>query len=565
LPVLRNMKVARMLFLGLFVLLPCLAAGEWKGISIDRMPNRTATGLVSSISLVPTNSSEQSFLGYDSGPAIYFPQSAVSGSLWAVRFSPLQSCSVTAFSVFSAGGGGSVRVHVFKSEGGLPSQDLISPFAAELGGDLTQQVIYLPTPVDAGDGEFHVAFELVAGGAPYITGDDDGGSGHSSYAPPGGGWSEMNGSDFTVRAFVRYYGRDEIPPQLTHAPPDAAFADDGLVLGAKLFDFSGISEAILHYAVNGGAWNSIPMVGQGEMFEARLPKLTAGSTVRYYLETQDGATAPNSTLAPAQGAAAPFELPVYPGRQIKYDDGSAEDFFVADYHFDDNRFAIRLTPGVYPAQIQTLRAFVNDTARFYFSVWSDSGGLPGRLLSGPWKAGLEETGTGWVHFELPSGERPVIEKGDFFLVVQWTASSPGQPGIGADGALPDGRSFFYTGAGGWKNWVFNDWMLRASYAVSKAEENRPLPFSLEQNFPNPFNPSTEIRFRLGQPAAVELAVHNVLGQKIRTLVLGNIPGGEHSVVWDGRDEGGRTLSSGVYFYRLRWENRVLTRRMVLIK
>jgi hypothetical protein len=288
--------------------------------------------------------------------------------------------------------------------------------------------------------------------------------------------------------------------------------------------------------------------------------------VRYFIEVRDGASAPNLAFSPPDGLQAPYELPVYAGRQIKYDDGTAEDFFVADYRFDDNRFAVRLTPEVYPAQLRSLRAYVNDTARFYFSVWSDSGGLPGRLLSGPWQAGLEETGTGWVNFELPAANRPVVEKGDFFLVVQWSASSPAQPGVGADGALPDGRSFFYTGSGGWKSWIYDDWMLRASYvAVKTAAENRPVKFSLEQNVPNPFNPSTEIRFRLEQPLIAELAVYNVLGQKIKILVAGNLAEGEHATIWDGRDERGQTLSSGVYFYRLRTENWILTRRMVLIK
>ncbi len=561
------MKFGYMFFLGIsvpFIILPGLVIGGWQKVALDKVSNRAAASPGSSIPLPPVNSSEQNFLGYDSGPSIFFPQSAVTGSMWAVRFSPLQSCSLAAFSVFSAGGGGRVRIHIFSDEYGLPSQDLTAPFEAELGGDLTNQAIYLPSPVDAGDGEFHVAFELLAGGAPYITGDDDGGSGHSSYAPPGGVWSEMNITDFTARAVVRYYGPDQIPPELAHTSPDAAFADEGLEISARLSDFSGISEAAVNYSVNGGVWNTVPMVGMGETFAARL-SAAAGSTLRYFIEAKDGASSPNVARTPAEGKDTPYELPVYAGRQIKYDDGTAEDFFVADYQFDDNRFAVRLTPGAYPAELHSLRAYVNDTAVFSFSLYSDSGGLPGCLLSGPWKAGLGGKEKGWVDFELPPGSRPVVEKGDFFLVVQWLPASPQEPGIGADGSLPDGRSLFYTRAAGWKNWVYNDWMLRASYLISKAGGNRPLRFSLEQNFPNPFNPTTGIRFRLEQPSTVELTVYNVLGQKIKTLVSGNLPDGEHSTTWNGRDEAGRPLSSGVYFYRLRSENRVLTRRMVLIK
>ncbi len=547
------------------LILPGLVIGGWQGETFDLTQNRAATGLVSSITLAPVNSSEQTLLGYDSGPAVYFPQSAMAGSKFGVRFSPMQSCSLIAFSVYSAGGQGNVKVHILGDSAGLPQRDLTAPFPAELGGDLTNQVIYLPEPFGIGASDFHVAFELLAGGAPYITGDDDGGSGHSSYSPPGGGWSDMNITDFAVRAIIRYFGPDQIPPQVVHSPPDAGFAEEGLEISAKLSDFSGISEAAVHYSVNGGGWLSVPMQAEGELFKARLSAPPAGSVVRYFIEARDGAVLPNGTFAPTDGAQNPYELPIYAGRQIKYDDGSAEDFFVADYHFDDNRFSVRLTPEAYPAQIHTLRAFVNDSVKFFLSVWSDSEGIPGRLLSGPWRTGLEKKEKGWVHFELPIGSRPVVERGDFFLVVQWSPTSPREPGIGADGALPDGRSFYHTGLGGWKDWVYNDWMLRASYVVSKTGVNLPLRFSLEQNFPNPFNPSTEIRFRLEQPSIVELAVYNVLGQKIKTLVSGNFPGGEHAAIWNGRDERGRALSSGVYFYRLRSENRVLTRRMVLIK
>ena len=550
---------------GLMTLFFGAVLAEWKAEVLVRPNNRTPAGPVSSILFAPTSSSDQSLLAYDAGPSVFFPQSAVTGSMWAVRFSPPQSCSLVAFSVYSAGGDGSVRVHIFSDSAGRPSRDLTPPFTAALGGDLTNQVVYLPEAVDVGGKEFHVAFELLSGGAPYITGDDDGGSGHSNYCPSGGAWSGMNSTDFALRAVVRYYGPDQIPPQLVHLPPDAGFADEGLVVSAKLSDFSGISEAIVHYSVNEGDWNTVPMAEMGETFEARLYSLSAGSTVRYFIEAQDGAGSPNTAFAPAEGVEAPFELPVYDGRQIKYDDGTAEDFFVADYHFDNNRFAVLLTPETYPAQIHTLRAFVNDSARFFFSVWSDSEGIPGRVLSGPWKTGLEMQEKGWVHFELPIGSRPVVERGDFFLVVQWQPASPLEPGIGADGTRPDGRSFFYTEADGWKNWVYNDWMLRASYLASKTGENLPLRFSLAQNFPNPFNPSTQIRFQLEHPATVELAVYNVLGQKIKTLVSGGLPGGEHSVSWDGRDKRGLALSSGVYFYRLRADGRVLTRRMVLTK
>jgi hypothetical protein len=93
-------------------------------------------------------------------------------------------------------------------------------------------------------------------------------------------------------------------------------------------------------------------------------------------------------------------------------------------------------------------------------------------------------------------------------------------------------------------------------------------FRLESNYPNPFNPSTTIRYNLTTPALVDLSVYNAAGQKIRTLVLGQRNQGE-SVVWDGRSNDGKAVASGVYICRIRAfaGNRVLeqSRNMVLAR
>jgi hypothetical protein len=88
---------------------------------------------------------------------------------------------------------------------------------------------------------------------------------------------------------------------------------------------------------------------------------------------------------------------------------------------------------------------------------------------------------------------------------------------------------------------------------------------LLQNVPNPFNPTTTIRFELSQPADVRLEIYSVRGERIRTLVSGARPAGSHAVVWDGRDRRGAAVASGVYFYRLEAGRFARTRKMVLLK
>lgn len=103
---------------------------------------------------------------------------------------------------------------------------------------------------------------------------------------------------------------------------------------------------------------------------------------------------------------------------------------------------------------------------------------------------------------------------------------------------------------------------------SKVEENSCLPheFRLAQNYPNPFNPETQIRYELPQSASVRITIHNHLGQLVRTLKSGNRSAGFHTVVWDGCDDFGHRVTSGIYFYRLQTDNQHSEiRKMLLVK
>ncbi|MDY6915893.1 MAG: choice-of-anchor J domain-containing protein [Candidatus Cloacimonadota bacterium] len=88
---------------------------------------------------------------------------------------------------------------------------------------------------------------------------------------------------------------------------------------------------------------------------------------------------------------------------------------------------------------------------------------------------------------------------------------------------------------------------------------------LAQNYPNPFNPTTAIEFSLPQNSKVELTIYNSKGQKIKTLINSNLSAGEHVIYWDGKDENGDAMSSGVYLYMLKNGNKRLTNKMLLMK
>lgn len=138
-----------------------------------------------------------------------------------------------------------------------------------------------------------------------------------------------------------------------------------------------------------------------------------------------------------------------------------------------------------------------------------------------------------------------------FYVFNEYAGTVGTPGTGSNGA-EDGRWFTKLG------WF----VLKTGTPVSNlpAHETR-----LAQNVPNPFNPSTTIRFALAAPEHTRLAVYDTNGGLVRTLVDGTRGEGDHAVQWDGRDGRGKQVSSGVYFYRLTAGSVVESKKMVLLK
>ncbi len=88
---------------------------------------------------------------------------------------------------------------------------------------------------------------------------------------------------------------------------------------------------------------------------------------------------------------------------------------------------------------------------------------------------------------------------------------------------------------------------------------------LSQNFPNPFNPVTTIRFWLPEQTTVRLVVYNTLGQTVKVLVNDALTGGEYRVQWDGTNENGARVPSGIYFYELRAGDWQQIRKMILLR
>ena len=90
-------------------------------------------------------------------------------------------------------------------------------------------------------------------------------------------------------------------------------------------------------------------------------------------------------------------------------------------------------------------------------------------------------------------------------------------------------------------------------------------YAMDQNYPNPLNPVTEIKYAIPEAGHVKIMVFNILGQNVRNLVDKEQSVGQYSVVWDGKDTNGETVASGVYFYRIKANEFSETRKMLLLK
>jgi hypothetical protein len=135
--------------------------------------------------------------------------------------------------------------------------------------------------------------------------------------------------------------------------------------------------------------------------------------------------------------------------------------------------------------------------------------------------------------------------------------------------IPPAGDFVLTNSGGSSDFCTDYTNPGVTLKFSKVTDINPgvLPgkFELAQNFPNPFNPDTKIEFAVPQKSQVDLVIYNVMGQKVRTLVSDELDAGWKQVTWDGKDDSGNTVSSGIYLYKLNAGEFVDSKKMTLVK
>jgi subtilisin-like proprotein convertase family protein len=353
--------------------------------------------------------------------------------------------------------------------------------------------------------------------------------------------------DAPTHAFLFYAGPDTILPVIMHTPLiDLPAITWPPTISATITDNLGVDSAWVIFQVNAQEPISVALaeVDPVDTWQGQLTGTVAiGDTVRYRIKAKDASNGGNIAYLP------PIAQP-----QIAF-----VILGINAYTYPRSGFPINDYPGA--ARMDTF------SIAEYFEIFEADVFVD---IDHPDISEL------YFYIQSPQGTRVVLHNrtGSGDSLVGWYDDdfAPDGPGNMAQlvGQQAHGRwTFFISDRVAGNTGVVNGWVLRLAFpgSVGVEESNEAIPraFALENNYPNPFNPSTVINFNLPAERHVRLEVYDLLGRVVRTLVDGDLPAGRHQVEWDGRSSFGERTSSGIYFARLTAGGEQAVIRMSLVK
>ncbi len=411
--------------------------------------------------------------------------------------------------------------------------------------------------------------------------------------------------------------------------PEFPFSDDTVTISANVFDDVSVSEVRLFYRLNLGNWASVRMTaGQNNNYHSTLPALPTGTRVDYYIQAEDNEgniskeplEAPFNfhtyrVLSPTVMTIAQAKVDIdndfrpdlidqavtLTGIAISYNYSTSQtDFFMQDgtagidVFMSGTMVNINMGDSISASGIidqyngKTELAIYNvnrihnfggghhlDTLALSCDQLGEGVGeqYEGRLIRlrcltitpdpNPWPSlGVSATMT------ISDGS------GDVMLRIDASTNIPGQN----QPPTPPNTHVNIVGCLGQYSYnnppddgyqlmprQYSDFRDTICQVGIDESDNLPLTTSLSQNYPNPFNATTQIMYNLAERGDVSLTIYDILGRKVFEHNQADVKVGEHSLIWEGIDNGGKPVATGVYFYRLKVGDFSDTRQMLLLK
>ena len=422
---------------------------------------------------------------------------------------------------------------------------------------------------------------------------------HAGFAP-----DSVSGINLVAGStqYVDFSLRDISAPVILHSVLASRSDTIGpYIAQAIITDFSPLAETTLYYRANGGAFTPINFSSQGpNIYNAQIPGQPWHTLVEYYIQARD--TGDNTATSPAGAPAVLHHFYVEPTVTIFDDDMEFDRGWTVGGPNDTATTGVwvRVDPngtyaGVDPVQPE-----------------DDHSADPGRVC---WVTGNAAVGAGQGANDVDGGRTtitspPINADVDGVVILRYyrwftnnSANNPnedpwivqvsgndGQTWIDLENTTASDRS--------WRLMEFDlgdyitlsdrvrvrfiaqdvlgesiveaavddfDVLATGFLGADAPDTATPARFALGQNRPNPFNPTTTVRFSLAVGAATRLTIFDVSGRAVRSLVNGVLPAGEHAILWDGRDDVGRSVPSGIYLYKIQSGTETATRKMMLLE
>lgn len=247
--------------------------------------------------------------------------------------------------------------------------------------------------------------------------------------------------------------------------------------------------------------------------------------------------------------------------ELGYNDGTFEQGFNVG---STNLMAVKYQ---YPNQVtlKYIKVYVTEvrTSPMIIRVYDDNGvdGMPGATQLSQFTYAASNIVVGWNYIPVPLGSDITIADGSFYVaILEYTSSSV----IGLD-TSQNGHSYKKTAAG-WEA-ITNGEVMMQTIVLNNGTAGddpsiAPLTF-VTNNYPNPFNPETSINYTVPKDGQTSITIYNTKGQVVRSLLSNRVKAGSYKVSWNGKDDLGNDVASGVYYYRLDNNQKSITKKMLL--